>query len=402
MAGRAGLGPDRGKLLILRPERNARRSGSRHVPPRSAAQASSDPAKQINWHAGPRDSLEIGQGAIPPSSESSSGRRSVTRASEAHVVSRGETEPTGGSAGLFERPPWGRGDLVALLVWTAAIVVFFWDAVSLRRALFYFDITEINYPYRAFFAEELRAGRFSRWCPGLYCGLPLFSESQAGYLHPLKYLLYPWMADLAGVQPRHGALDLADRRWAPICWLRRHVGPAGALTGAAIFGASGYVWGHLIHTSMINALASVPFVIWGLESSWATGSMARGCAGRSGPGVSGLRRPPSRRAADHRPRRACTVSIGRPPSAAWRPDCVPSAWSRGSGRLSVVLLSAVQWVPSKELLDRSPRAGGLSWAELTYGSWYPELLADRWSFAKPTAPAHATPTGWTAITPTTR
>ena len=39
-----------------------------------------------------------------------------------------------------------------------------------------------------------------------------------------------------------------------------------------------------------------------------------------------------------------------------------------------VLLSAVQWIPSKELLDRSPRAGGLSHEELTYGSWHPELL----------------------------
>src|SRR5437660_7503643 len=48
-----------------------------------------------------------------------------------------------------------RNDLVALLVWTAAIAGFFWDFVSLRRALFYFDITEINYPYRAFLAEEI-------------------------------------------------------------------------------------------------------------------------------------------------------------------------------------------------------------------------------------------------------
>ena len=39
-----------------------------------------------------------------------------------------------------------------------------------------------------------------------------------------------------------------------------------------------------------------------------------------------------------------------------------------------VLISSVQWVPSKELLDRSPRAGGLSWEELTYASWSPELL----------------------------
>ena len=63
--------------------------------------------------------------------------------------------------------------------------------MTLRKALFYFDITEINYSYRDFFASELKLGRFSRWMPGLYCGMPLFSESQAGYLHPLKYLLYP-------------------------------------------------------------------------------------------------------------------------------------------------------------------------------------------------------------------
>ena len=34
----------------------------------------------------------------------------------------------------------------------------------------------------------------------------------------------------------------------------------------------------------------------------------------------------------------------------------------------------MQWVPSKELLDRSPRAGGLSYDDQTYGSWHPELL----------------------------
>ena len=107
-------------------------------------------------------------------------------------------------------------------------------------------------------------GRFSRWCPGLYCGLPLFSESQAGYLHPFKYLLYPWLETWQAFN-----LDTVLSVWltgvGTYLWLRRHVGPAGALTGAAVFGLSGYVWGHLIHTSMINALASVPFVIWGLE-----------------------------------------------------------------------------------------------------------------------------------------
>jgi Bacterial membrane protein YfhO len=286
-------------------------------------------------------------------------------------VSNGETESTGESAELFERQPWGRVDLLALLVWTAAIAVFFWDSVSLRRALFYFDISEINYPYRAFFADELRAGRFSRWCPGLYCGMPLYSESQAGYLHPLKYLFYPWLETWQAFN-----LDTVLSVWltglGAYCWLRRHVGPAGALTGAAIFGASGYVWGHLIHTSMINALASVPFVIWGLESSWASGrlrgavlgGLALACQVFAGHlqdalltiglvGLYGIYRAATERCLRDR-LRALSVPIALV----------------GLG----VLISSVQWVPSKELLDRSPRAGGLSWRELTYGSWSPELL----------------------------
>jgi hypothetical protein len=272
---------------------------------------------------------------------------------------------------FFEPRPWGWGDLAALAVWTLAIAAIFRNVVGLRGALFYFDITEINYPYRAFFAEELRAGRFSRWCPGLYCGLPLYSESQAGYLHPFKYLFYPWLETWKALN-----LDTVLSVWltgvGTYLWLRRHVGPAGALTGAAIFGLSGYTWAHLIHTSMINALASVPFVIWGLESSWASGrwrgavlgGLALACQVFAGHlqdalfsvilvGIYGLYRAVTERGVKQRIRTlgapAVLVVVG-------------------------VLVSAVQWVPSKELLDRSPRAGGLSWRELVYASWHPELL----------------------------
>jgi hypothetical protein len=271
----------------------------------------------------------------------------------------------------FERRPWGWADLVALTVWTAAIASYFWKAVSLQEALFFFDITEINYPYRDFFASELRAGRFSRWHPGLYCGLPLFSESQAGYLHPLKYLLYPWLATWKAFN-----LDTVLSVWltgvGTYGWLRRHVGAPGALTGASVFGLSGFAWAHLIHTSMINALASVPLLFWALEAAWeggrlrpvALGALAMACQVFAGhlqdtiltAGAVGLY--VSYRAATERGRRARLAVLGV-----------------GTGLVALALLvSAVQWIPSKELLDRSPRAEGLTWGKLTYGSWHPELL----------------------------
>jgi hypothetical protein len=260
---------------------------------------------------------------------------------------------------------------VALLVWTAAIAGCFWDAVSLQKALFYFDITELNFPYRDFFARELRAGRFSRWCPGLYCGFPLFSESQAGYLHPLKYLLYPWLPTWQAFN-----LDTILSIWltgiGTYGWLRRHVGPAGALAGASVFGLGGFVWAHLIHTSMINSLASVPFIVWALESAWergrwwpvVPGALALACQVFAGHMQDTILMSElivlygAYRAATERGRRARFAAFG----------------------MAIVLIglagaiASVQGLPSKELHARSPRAAGLTWEELTYGSWHPELL----------------------------
>jgi hypothetical protein len=270
-----------------------------------------------------------------------------------------------------ERQPWGAADLLALGVWTAALVVFFWKAVSLQEAIFYFDITELNYPYRDFLARELRAGRLSRWHPGLYCGLPLFSESQAGYFHPLKYPLYPWLATWKAFN-----LDTILSVWltgvGTYGWLRRHVAPAAALTGAAVFGASGFVWAHLIHTSMVNALASVPFVFWALEAAWA--------GGRAWPIALGALAMACQVFAGHLQDTILTAgAVGL--YAAYRALTESRRVARlqapalAAGLVGLALLvSAVQWIPSKELLDRSPRAEGLSWERLTYGSWHPELL----------------------------
>lgn len=270
-----------------------------------------------------------------------------------------------------EPPPWGLADLAAVAVWTAAILVFFRQAVFLRGALFYFDITEINYTYRDFLAREMKLGRFSRWFPGVYCGLPLFSESQAGYLHPLKFVFYPWMATWKALN-----LDTVASVWltglGTYGWLRRHVGPRGALTGAAVFGLSGFVWAHLIHTSMNNALTSVPYAVWALEWAWSSGRRAGIVLGALALAFQVF--------AGHLQDTLLTAGLlgfyGLV-RAATEVDW-PSRRSVLSSTVAVIglgaALSAVQWIPSKELLDRSPRAGGLTYGDLTYGSWHPELL----------------------------
>jgi len=280
-------------------------------------------------------------------------------------------EPPEPAAWVPLNRPWGLGDFLALAAWTASLAAFFRDAVFFRGALFYYDITEINYAYRDFLAREMRSGRFSRWHPGISNGLPLYAESQAGYWHPLKFALYPWLATWQALN-----LDTVLSVWltglAMYGWLRRHVGPAGALTGAALFGLSGFVWAHLIHTSMTNALISVPLAFWALEVAWdggrlrgvGLGALALACQVFAGHlqdtiltgGALGLYA--TCRAATAANLRARVKAVG---------------FVALLGALGVAV-SAVQWVPSKNLLDRSPRTGGLTWEKITYGSWSPELL----------------------------
>lgn len=281
------------------------------------------------------------------------------------------TEPGEGAIWRAESREFGRGDILALLAWTAVIAFFFWDLVTFQKTLFYFDISEINYPYRDFLAKEFAKGRFSRWIPGLYCGLPLFSESQAGYLHPLKYFLYPWM-DTWKAFNLDNVLSVWLTGLGTYGWLRRHVNPRGSLAGAGVFALSGFFWAHFIHTSMNNALTSVPFIVWATEWAWDRGRLAGVALGALAVAFQVF--------AGHLQDTLLTAGLlgayalfRTATERGWRAKLQVLGIAAGVIGLGAAIAS-VQWIPSKELLDRSPRAGGLTWNELTYGSWSPELL----------------------------
>ena len=55
-------------------------------------------------------------------------------------------------------------------------------------------------------------------CPTSTAGWPLFSESQAGYFHPFKYLLYPWMATWKAFNLDTVLIDLDRPAWGHV-WM---------------------------------------------------------------------------------------------------------------------------------------------------------------------------------------
>ena len=281
-------------------------------------------ARRDQLAVSPRDNLEIGR-ARSRRAESSSGRRSVSKASEAQVVSNGEAEPTGGVGRALRAAALGPGRPGRAL-WSgrprspsssgtpSACAGLFFTSISPRST----TRTAPSSP-RSCERADSRAGAraFIAACrssararPAICtrsntCSIP---GSQTWQAFNLDTVLSVWLTGVG-----------------TYCWLRRHVGPAGALTGAAIFGSSGYVWGHLIHTSMINALASVPFVIWGLESSWTSGRWRGAVLGGLALACRGFRRPSARFATDHRAGgpvrrlpRGHGTRPGGPPALRWR------------------------------------------------------------------------------------
>ncbi|NQU16848.1 MAG: YfhO family protein [Candidatus Saganbacteria bacterium] len=57
--------------------------------------------------------------------------------------------------------------------------------------LFYYsDINYYFYPYRLFLANAVKAGSFPLWNPYIFAGYPFFATLQAGVLYPINILLY--------------------------------------------------------------------------------------------------------------------------------------------------------------------------------------------------------------------
>lgn len=125
------------------------------------------------------------------------------------------------------------------------------------------DVTHQIQPWLLHLRGELRAGRMPFWNPHQFAGAPFWSNGQSAPLFPLHLLfaalplelglvLLPWLKLLiAGLGTWRLARELG-------------IGPPGAAAAAVTFPLSGMVVSFLLYP-MGNALALVPWVLWGTE-----------------------------------------------------------------------------------------------------------------------------------------
>jgi hypothetical protein len=132
---------------------------------------------------------------------------------------------------------------------------------------FFADIATQNYPWKMFFAEQIRAGALPVWFPFMHSGFPLYAEIQAGSFYPPNWLFFsllPLPLAYAVVQSLHlflcgGFLYLLAREWG------EDRGPA--LFAALGFILSGFFVTHLVHLSMYLTACWLPLELLLLEKA---------------------------------------------------------------------------------------------------------------------------------------
>jgi hypothetical protein len=270
------------------------------------------------------------------------------------------------------------------------ILAAFWKLTLMKGVvitddIFASDLMNENFPYRFALGEALRAGHLPLWVRELYGGFPLLARSEAGVCYPFNIVLF-------GLLPAYVALNLTMlltllTAGVGMYLYAREIGGdvrAGLLGGVA-FAFSGFLIAHLKHLSMANGASWLPLalllleravtrrsqrcLIWfalvfGLQHLAGNAQVAYYC------GVLYLLYFPLRLRNHDRARPSGRRALAR--------ALVGFAAALALG----VLLSAVQLLPTYELVSLTQRASGVTFE---YASRFAYDPASFWTFLVPYA-----------------
>ena len=261
-------------------------------------------------------------------------------------------------------------NVVPLLAFPALATLLFPHALLGTRAFFHYDTWLQNLPFRAWWFEQLRAGHFATWCPGIFAGYPLFAETQTGPLYPPTFLLFSllpatlafsWSVWLHFVGAGIGVFLLARRFGLSI---------ASACFAGVTYEASGFLVSHVVHFNLLTGAAWLPWTI--LAGMSASAGSARAVAAYAVcVACLLLGAHPYATIMALFASAACAVLF-----TPWRGRTLAvAAFSLGFAVVLGLAIAAVQVFPTREFLPHTSRGVAVAYEFLTFGSFPP------WNFA---------------------
>ncbi|MDI6874972.1 MAG: glycosyltransferase [Actinomycetota bacterium] len=151
-----------------------------------------------------------------------------------------------------------------LLLLAGTVFLFFRQLLLLRKVPWISDIRNYYLPNWKYLSGLLRSGDFSFWCSGIYCGFPLFADSEMALFYPLTppFMLLPSTAGFNYFLVLHYLLGGCFLYL--YCRLLR-LGRSASCFAAAPFMLSGFFLAHLVHPNVVATLAWIPLFLYLLE-----------------------------------------------------------------------------------------------------------------------------------------
>lgn len=260
-----------------------------------------------------------------------------------------------------------------LVVTALALAAFFHSMLTLSKVPWIGDIKSYYYPAWRYLSHAFRSGGPSLWCPGIYCGFPLFADSEMGLFYPINLLFFQLPAT-AGFNYSIVLHYLLGAVFTYAYCRRLRLGRSASLFASLPFTLGGFFLAHLVHPNAVATAAWMPLFLYCLERALAEGRPSFHLAAGGVVGLqclSGFLMIPlmegllaafyvaSYRFGDHGDRRKAVLS-----NLAW----LGLALGLGAG------LGMAQNLPSYNLVQNSYRAGGLSEKVAGIGSLPPAQL----------------------------
>ena len=258
--------------------------------------------------------------------------------------------------------------LIAFAAFALAVLVFYWVPLTDPSATQQWDSIDYHYSVQKFAAEELKSFRLPGWSEFSYSGFPFLADPQVGLWYPLN-----WPFFLLGITPRILQFEIAVHAllacWG--MWLLAHLwlkNEWACALAAIAFGFSGFFAGHASHLGMFQTAAWLPLLLFGVHSAIRSPRLIPALL--TGAGC------------------ACMFLAGHFQTALYSFAAIgvyaavvatmEARWLSAIRVLSLcailtILLSAVQLLPTQQLVSQSTRSG-VSYASTTNGSLEPRAL----------------------------
>ena len=277
-------------------------------------------------------------------------------------------------------PPAIRYKLSAIRHWPEIVaalapILVFWRLVFGGQVL-YWGLPSLQFvPWRVLVNDALRAGHLPLWTPLLGMGAPLMANHQSAVFYPPN-----WLSLIIPPEYAVSILAVLHLSFAGVGMVRlarrTGLGDFGAAIAGLTFGLSGYLTGRLWFITINNAMVWLPWIVAASTPPLFGAVPNGGGAGGGGRGVRLSALIALQLLAGHAQSSFYTLLIAGAWVVwwSWKRETLRALSQFGLAVLFALCLTAVQLIPTIELLRESPRAAAAEYEFATTYSFWPWRL----------------------------